>query len=66
LSALATISSDSPSEDTSAVSTKLMPAFSAAWMTRIESSWSLLPHAPNIIAPRQSFETWTPARPSGR
>src|SRR4051812_39661092 len=45
---------------------KLIPASSAAWMTRIESSWSELPHAPNIIAPRQSGETWTPVRPSGR
>src|SRR3954453_23723342 len=64
--ALPTISSDSPREYTSAVSMKLMPASSAAWMTRIESSWSGLPHAPNIIAPRQSGETWTPVRPSGR
>ena len=30
------------------------------------SSWSGLPQAPNIIAPRQSGETWTPVRPSGR
>src|SRR3954451_22401252 len=43
-----------------------MPASSAAWMMRIESSWSALPQAPNIIVPRQSFETWTPVRPSGR
>src|SRR5215218_1192408 len=50
----------------SAVSTKLMPASSARWMMRIESSWSVLPQAPNIIVPRQSFETWTPVRPSGR
>ena len=35
-------------------------------MMRIESSWSGLPQAPNIIVPRQSFETWTPVRPSGR
>src|SRR6185295_10240287 len=35
-------------------------------MTRIESSWSVLPQAPNIIVPRQSGETWTPVRPSGR
>src|SRR5215207_5263383 len=35
-------------------------------MMRIESSWSVLPQAPNIIVPRQSFETWTPVRPSGR
>ena len=37
-SALPTISSDSPAEYTSAVSTKLTPASSAAWMMRIESS----------------------------
>src|SRR4051794_32282632 len=35
-------------------------------MMRIESSWSVLPQAPNIIAPRQSGLTWTPVRPSGR
>src|SRR5690349_2833327 len=35
-------------------------------MMRIESSWSVLPQAPNIIVPRQSLETWTPVRPSGR
>src|SRR5215212_561720 len=45
---------------------KLIPASSAAWMVRIESSWSGLPQAPNIIAPRQSGETWTPVRPSWR
>src|SRR3954451_23516392 len=50
----------------SAVSTKLMPASRARWMMRIESSWSVLPQAPNIIVPRQSFETDTPVRPSGR
>src|SRR3954454_22455252 len=50
----------------SAVSTKLMPASSARWMMRIESVWSVLPQAPNIIVPRQSFETWTPVRPRGR
>src|SRR5215207_3016321 len=49
-----------------ALSTKLMPASRAAWMMRTESSWSVLPQAPNIIVPRQSFETWTPVRPSGR
>ncbi len=53
LSAFPTISSDSPAEYTSAVSTKLTPASSAAWMIRMLSSWSGLPHAPNIIAPRQ-------------
>src|SRR4051812_5257785 len=65
-SALPTISSDSPREYTSAVSMKLMPASSARWMMRIESSWSVLPHAPNIIAPRQSGLTCTPVRPSWR
>src|SRR4051812_6478256 len=35
-------------------------------MMRTESSWSVLPQAPNIIVPRQSFETWTPVRPSVR
>ena len=45
---------------------KLIPASSAAWMIRIDSSWSGLPQAPNIIAPRQSGLTLTPVRPSGR
>jgi hypothetical protein len=36
---------------------KLIPASSARWMMRVESSWSVLPQAPNIIVPRQSFET---------
>src|SRR3954447_25029630 len=66
LRALPTISSDSPAEQTSAVSMKLIPASSARWMIRTESSWSVLPQAPNIIVPRQSGETWTPVRPSGR
>ena len=35
-------------------------------MIRIDSSWSGLPQAPNIIAPRQSGLTSTPVRPSGR
>src|SRR3954451_10134815 len=65
-SALATISSDSPCPYTSAVSPKLIPASSARWMMRIESSWSGLPQAPNIIAPRHSLLTETPVRPSGR
>src|SRR3954465_10376738 len=65
-SALATISSDSPCPYTSAVSTKLMPASSAAWMMRIDSSWSGLPHEPNIIAPRHSLPTETPVGPRGR
>src|SRR3954447_11041452 len=42
---------------------KLMPASSAAWMIRIDSSWSRLPHSPNIIAPRQSGLTLTPVAP---
>ena len=37
-SALPTISSDSPAEYTSAVSMKLMPPSSAAWMIRMLSS----------------------------
>jgi hypothetical protein len=37
-SAWPTMSSDSPAEYTSAVSTKLMPASSAAWMIRMLSS----------------------------
>src|SRR3954447_12707926 len=65
-SALPTISSDSPREYTSAVSTKLIPASRARWMMRIESLWSVLPQAPNIIAPRQSGLTCTPVRPRGR
>src|SRR3954453_9759146 len=65
-SALPTISSYSPREYTSAVSMKLIPASSARWMMRIESLWSVLPQAPNIIAPRQSGLTCTPVRPSGR
>ena len=45
---------------------KLMPASSARWMIAIDSSWSVLPQAPNIIVPRQSGLTWTPVRPSER
>src|SRR3954451_19819775 len=45
---------------------KLIPASSARWMIRIESSWSVLPQAPNIIAPRQSGLTCTPVLPSVR
>ena len=33
-------------------------------MIRIDSSWSVLPQPPNIIAPRQSGLTFTPVRPS--
>src|SRR3954469_24957644 len=35
-------------------------------MILIDSSWSGLPHAPNIIAPRQNWLTETPVRPNGR
>src|SRR5436190_12501195 len=42
---------------------KLIPASSARWMIRIDSSWSVLPHSPNIIAPRQSGLTLTPVTP---
>src|SRR3954452_10173968 len=42
---------------------KLMPASTAAWMTRIHSSWSLLPQSPNIIAPRHRGLTLTPVVP---
>src|SRR3954452_3949294 len=45
---------------------KLTPASSARWMMRIDSSWSGSPHAPNIIAPRQSGLTLTPVLPSVR
>src|SRR4051812_30228284 len=43
-----------------------MPASSAAWMMRIDSSWSVLPHSPNIIAPRHSGLTLTPVLPKLR
>src|SRR5579875_1001577 len=45
---------------------KLIPASSARWMIRTASSWSGLPQAPNIIAPRHSGLTRTPVRPSVR
>src|SRR5918998_5417210 len=45
---------------------KLTPASSALWMIRIDSSWSVSPQDPNIIAPRQSGLTLTPVRPSAR
>src|ERR1700757_4666725 len=50
----------------SAVSTKLMPASSAAWMMRMLSSWSVLPKDPNIIAPRHRGLTLMPVRPRVR
>jgi hypothetical protein len=65
-SALPTISSDSPPEYTSAVSIRLMPASSALWMMRIESSWSGLPMAPNIMAPSAYGLIWIPVRPRVR
>ena len=45
---------------------KLMPASSAAWMIATDSSWSGLPQAPNIMAPRHSGLTLTPVRPKLR
>src|SRR3954470_22530092 len=45
---------------------KLIPPSSARWMIRIDSSWSVSPQAPNIIAPRHSGLTWTPVRPNVR
>src|SRR3954452_10784225 len=45
---------------------KLIPASSARWTMAMDSSWSGLPQAPNIIAPRQSGLTLTPVRPSVR
>src|SRR6476469_6664709 len=45
---------------------KLIPASSARWMIAMDSSWSGLPQAPNIMAPRQSGLTLTPVRPSVR
>src|SRR5580658_982095 len=43
-----------------------MPASSARWMMRIDSSWSWVPHAPNIIAPRHRGLTLMPVRPRVR
>src|SRR3954470_12676016 len=43
-----------------------MPASSAAWMIRVDLSWSGSPHAPNIMAPRHSGLTWTPVLPRER
>jgi hypothetical protein len=65
-SALPTIVSDSPAEYMSAVSTKLTPASSAAWMIWTQSSWSGLPTWPNIIVPRQWALTWIPVPPRVR
>ena len=63
--ALATISSDSPAEYTSAVSMKLMPASSAAWITAIDSSWSGLPHCAEHHRP-EAQAAHLHARPSER
>ena len=45
---------------------KLTPASMAASMMATPSSWSRLPKAPNIMAPRQSVLTLTPVCPSVR
>src|SRR5512139_1262691 len=45
---------------------KLMPASSARSMIAIDLSWSVSPHAPNIIAPRHIGLTFTPVVPSSR
>src|SRR3954453_9233249 len=66
LMALPTMTSDSPPEYTSAVSMKFTPASSAALMMAALSSWSGLPQAPNIMAPRHSGLTFTPVRPKVR
>src|ERR1019366_4412186 len=45
---------------------KLMPSSRARWIMRRHSSWSVLPQAPNIMAPKQSELTSTPVRPRTR
>src|SRR3954453_13633682 len=45
---------------------KLIPASSARWMIWTDSSWSLLPQSPNIIAPRQRGLTYMPVAPRVR
>ena len=52
--AFPTISSDSPREYTSAVSTKLIPPSNAVWIIRIDSSWSVFPIAPSIMVPTRT------------
>jgi hypothetical protein len=42
------------------------PASSVRWMMRMLSSWSLVPHSPNIIAPRHRLLTETPVFPRYR
>src|SRR4051812_27966217 len=64
LRALPTISSDSPAEYTSAVSTKLIPPSIAARIVPMQSSTSVFPHSPNIIVPRQCVLTFRPVPPS--
>src|SRR3954470_3176984 len=44
----------------------LRPALSARGMIATDSSWSVLPQAPNIIAPRQRGLTFTPVLPRVR
>ena len=66
LSARPRISSDSPNAYTSAVSTKLTPASSAAWTMARHSSWSRLPHAPSTMVPRQNVLTCMPVGPRVR
>src|SRR3954452_7265610 len=63
-SAFPTISSDSPAEYTSAVSTKLIPPSIAARIVPMQSSTSVFPHSPNIIVPRQCVLTFRPVPPS--
>src|SRR5262249_53694935 len=48
----------------SAVSTKLMPLSRALPMMRTQSSWSVFPHAPNIIEPRAYSLTEMPVVPN--
>src|SRR5271154_3959670 len=45
---------------------KSIPASSARWMMRIDSSWSVSPQAPNIIAPGHRLLTGTPVFPRYR
>src|SRR3954449_5081926 len=45
---------------------KFSPASRARSMIRIDSSWSLFPQSPNIMAPRHSGLTNMPVRPRFR
>jgi hypothetical protein len=58
-----TISSETPVLYMSAVSRKLMPAFSAASTMAVASSWLVLPIGPKFIAPSARVLTCTPVRP---